>query len=206
VSDVAWADIRRALLNVHGDRGERFLRELEIRRTGGTREDLLPRSQLLEAAAESVRTSFPRRTAELTATIRHAIWRCGVAGNGFHLDGLAAREDEALVEPDIFPSLTVLDRDMRGMVFLLPPSRLPLEIGRGTASDLRLMDHTVSRRQALFSRNAEGRITLEDLGSTAGSWIGERITRGPTPMQDRDTVRLCGVRLRFLEAVAAHTL
>ncbi|WP_441291244.1 sigma 54-interacting transcriptional regulator [Sorangium sp. KYC3313] len=50
-------------------------------------------------------------------------------------------------------------------------------VGRGEPSDLCLPDRTLSREHARFSLN-EGRILVEDLGSTNGTWIaGTRIER-----------------------------
>lgn len=195
--EAALADIRRALAD-----DERLHRELELRAGGAPPKGLLPRSVLLVRIDERLRPAFPSRIAELLSVVRPMIWPHGVAGLGFHLDGLAAREETVLGEPDVFPSLTVLHGGMCGMTYLLPHARLPMVIGRGQGCDLRLVDHTMSRRQALFSVDADGNTTLEDLRSTAGSWIGQTLTRGPTPMRDGDTIRLNGVRLRFFAKIA----
>lgn len=170
----ALADIRRAV-------DERRLRELERRAAREPAVSMLPRSTLYAECEDALRAAFPKRIAELLAVVRPMIWPHGVAGNGFHLDGLAAL-GPVDAEPDVHASLTVLHGRLAGMVYLLPLSRLPMDIGR--RADLVLGDHSVSRRQALFSRDADGRITVEDLGSTAGTWVGERITRGPTPLED----------------------
>lgn len=191
--EAALADIRRALAG-----NERLHRELERRAARESGTGLLPRSVLYRECEDALRAAFPLRIAELLAVVRPMVWPHGVAGNGFHLDGLAA-VGEVAVEADVHASLTVLHGRLAGMIYLLPVSRLPTDIGR--RADLVIADHTVSRRQALFSRDAEGRLTVEDLHSTAGTWIGERITRGPTPLEDGDLVRMNGIRVRFHAAL-----
>ena len=46
-------------------------------------------------------------------------------------------------------------------------------LGRGAGSDLRFEDDTVSRRHARLAVDAEGHWTLEDLGSSNGTWRRE---------------------------------
>ncbi len=52
-------------------------------------------------------------------------------------------------------------------------------LGRGADSELRFEDDTVSRRHARLAVDAEGHWTLEDLGSSNGTWRreGERWVR-----------------------------
>jgi hypothetical protein len=46
-------------------------------------------------------------------------------------------------------------------------------LGRGAGSELRFEDDTVSRRHARLAVDAEGHWTLEDLGSSNGTWRRE---------------------------------
>jgi pSer/pThr/pTyr-binding forkhead associated (FHA) protein len=46
-------------------------------------------------------------------------------------------------------------------------------LGRGAGNELRFEDDTVSRRHARLAVDAEGQWTLEDLGSSNGTWRQE---------------------------------
>src|SRR5262245_42487598 len=61
---------------------------------------------------------------------------------------------------------------------------VPLEVdraivvGRHESADVRLEDAGLSRQHARFGVNEDGVVTVEDLGSTNGTWIdGRRVTR-----------------------------
>jgi len=67
-----------------------------------------------------------------------------------------------------------------------------MTIGRAPGSTLQLDDPGVSRRQAriLINGNGVGEVTLEDAGSSYGTWLdGERID-GPTPLHDGARIRV----------------
>ena len=56
-------------------------------------------------------------------------------------------------------------------------------VGRGDDCDLTLDDDKASRRHARLTATADGTITIEDLGSTNGTYVGAvRITE-PTPVR-----------------------
>jgi pSer/pThr/pTyr-binding forkhead associated (FHA) protein len=62
-------------------------------------------------------------------------------------------------------------------------------LGRGAGSELRFEDDTVSRRHARLAVDAEGHWTLEDLGSSNGTWRREegswvRVTRIELALDD----------------------
>jgi FhaA, N-terminal domain/FHA domain len=70
-------------------------------------------------------------------------------------------------------------------------------IGRGTGSDLQLMDQGVSRRHADV-HVADGRATIQDLGSTNGTSVNGH-TVGTQPLQHGDVIRVGHTRLVFHE-------
>jgi putative peptide zinc metalloprotease protein len=87
---------------------------------------------------------------------------------------------------------------MPGELELVLPdrTRIPvlgeITIGRSPESTLRLDDASVSRRQARISINGsgEGEATLEDSGSSYGTWLdGERVN-GPTALHDGARIRV----------------
>jgi pSer/pThr/pTyr-binding forkhead associated (FHA) protein/Zn-dependent protease len=65
--------------------------------------------------------------------------------------------------------------------------RIPLgeqvTIGRASDNTLRLSDPTVSRHHARISPTARG-ATLEDTGSTSGTWVDGRRIAAPVPLRD----------------------
>ena len=78
-----------------------------------------------------------------------------------------------------------------------------LELGREADEDGRLGDDPeLSRRHARIWRADDGRLMVEDLGSTNGTFVnGERIS-GPTGLDTGDTVALGDTALRVLAPVA----
>src|SRR4051794_9400389 len=77
--------------------------------------------------------------------------------------------------------------------------RIPLTeqvtIGRASDNTVRLNDPTVSRHHARISPTARG-ATLEDAGSTAGTWLDGRRIGAPAPV--RDGAKIALGRLSFL--------
>ena len=69
-------------------------------------------------------------------------------------------------------TLTVLSGINAGQVFALDGT--DHVIGRGTEADLWVEDGGVSRRHARVTCAADGRFFLEDLGSTNGTFVGDR--------------------------------
>lgn len=69
-------------------------------------------------------------------------------------------------------------------------------IGRSSDLDMVLVEDMVSRKHAKITFNA-GRITIEDLGSTNGTFVnGIRLSQ-PRKLKPGDIVRVGGTDLRF---------
>src|SRR5215218_6193939 len=66
-----------------------------------------------------------------------------------------------------------------------------LHIGRSAGAEGRLGDDPeISRQHARFSRDAQGQLVVEDLGSTNGTYVnGQRIS-GPRVLNPGDTVQM----------------
>jgi len=80
---------------------------------------------------------------------------------------------------------------------LLRPE-VPLVIGRTEPSDLRISDRRLSRTHARFVLSA-GRILVEDLGSTNGTWLaGQRIEKTSLELGDEILVGGLTARVHFL--------
>lgn len=69
-------------------------------------------------------------------------------------------------------------------------------IGREAASTIRLMDDGVSRRHALVVRAADS-VTIEDSGSTNGTWVNGRRLSSRHWLRAGEEVRIGSVTLRF---------
>jgi hypothetical protein len=71
----------------------------------------------------------------------------------------------------------------------------PFVIGRSPTADLVIRDRRVSRRHAHIARTTEG-FMLADLGSTNGTWIGERrISQVEVAAGDRIALGAASLRL-----------
>jgi transcriptional regulator with PAS, ATPase and Fis domain len=67
----------------------------------------------------------------------------------------------------------------------------PVTVGRRSPADIAIPDPALSRTHARFEVTPDGRVTVEDLGSTNGTWLrGERI--GTVEMRPGDEVVLGG--------------
>src|SRR3954462_5161709 len=88
--------------------------------------------------------------------------------------------------PDAQPAaacLVVLSGSNVGEVYRIEKDQVV--IGRGDKVDLRLVDEGISREHVRLSRE-EGRIVLEDLGSTNGTYCnGQRVARQPLAEGDK---------------------
>jgi len=71
-----------------------------------------------------------------------------------------------------------------------------LVIGRGADCDIRINDHSVSRRHAEIRPGAGG-WTLEDLGSTNGVRLNGRALEGAQPLSAGDRVELGSTEIVF---------
>jgi diguanylate cyclase (GGDEF)-like protein len=81
------------------------------------------------------------------------------------------------------PTLVVLSGSNVGEMYRLEKDQMV--IGRGDKVDLRLVDEGISREHVRLSK-AEGRVVLEDLGSTNGTYCnGQRVARHPLVEGDK---------------------
>lgn len=62
-------------------------------------------------------------------------------------------------------------------------------LGRGQPSEIRIASESVSRRHARIVVT-EDTVTVEDLGSTNGVYVGNRRIRDPERLQDGETIRI----------------
>jgi predicted component of type VI protein secretion system len=65
-------------------------------------------------------------------------------------------------------------------------------LGRSPECDLSLQDTYLSSRHARFS-NEDGELTIEDLGSTNGTYVNQEIVEGRYALERGDIVQLGGV-------------
>jgi S-DNA-T family DNA segregation ATPase FtsK/SpoIIIE len=63
-------------------------------------------------------------------------------------------------------------------------------VGRAAGCEIVLGDTTLSRRHARFDVTATGEVTIADLDSHNGTWVGDRPVVDPEPLADDVTVRL----------------
>ena len=64
-------------------------------------------------------------------------------------------------------------------------------VGAAPGSDLRIPDPSVSRRHCLlFTGRGTGARWVADLGSRNGTWLNGRRIRQPSPLRDRDCIRV----------------
>jgi diguanylate cyclase (GGDEF)-like protein len=91
------------------------------------------------------------------------------------------------VSPDR-ATLTVLSGLNAGQVFAL--DNLDHIIGRGTEADLWVEDPAISRNHAQVSRSPDGRFTIQDLGSTNGTFVSGRRVEGRVDLQNGDRVQV----------------
>jgi len=110
-------------------------------------------------------------------------------------DGLAPEGDG--VGPELQPRLEVVaakGHDPGRMFDVSAGARL----GRAAGSDVHIDDSYASAAHARIYPRA-GRVYIEDLGSTNGTFInGRQITR-PIPLEVNDTVRIGDTELRYRE-------
>ncbi|BCL13622.1 FHA domain-containing protein [Micromonospora sagamiensis] len=104
--------------------------------------------------------------------------------------------------PELLPVLTVAGGPMRGARFRLRPG--PLVIGRASTVDIVVDDAHLSRRHAVV-RSEGDTVTLNDLGSTNGTWLNDRRIFDVVPLTDGDVIRLGRTELRFFDPGVALT-
>ena len=66
-----------------------------------------------------------------------------------------------------------------------------LQIGRSAGAEGRLGDDPeISRQHARITRNPQGQLVVEDLGSTNGTYLNRRRITAPAPLQRGDRVKI----------------
>jgi two-component system, cell cycle response regulator len=70
-------------------------------------------------------------------------------------------------------------------------------LGRGEDADIRVPDNSVSRRHAKIEPTTDGYYVL-DLGSTNGTFVGDKSAAGPELLRDGDYVRVGNCIYKFL--------
>jgi pSer/pThr/pTyr-binding forkhead associated (FHA) protein len=113
-----------------------------------------------------------------------------------------------ITEGNVMNELIFVERHpMSGRIVPLEPGTT---IGR-EGCDVVLADPEVSRRHAIV-RVVDGGPAIEDLGSTNGTWLNDRLARGPRALHQGDIlrfgqtvweVRAPSARTRIAEAPAA---
>ncbi|HSN03088.1 MAG TPA: FHA domain-containing protein, partial [Acidimicrobiales bacterium] len=91
-------------------------------------------------------------------------------------DGTRRKRGQALALKYIEP------RELKGERIDVDPA---VVIGRSVDCDVILNDHYLSSRHARLA-NDDGELTLEDLGSTNGSYVNQELVRGRVQLQRGD--------------------
>jgi diguanylate cyclase (GGDEF)-like protein len=78
-----------------------------------------------------------------------------------------------------------------------PLGDMPVVIGRGEDCDVRISDHSVSRRHARIEQMPQG-VFVSDLVSTNGTFVNDRQIDGRLQLSDGDYVRVGNCIYRFL--------
>jgi diguanylate cyclase (GGDEF)-like protein len=78
-----------------------------------------------------------------------------------------------------------------------PLTDRPLALGRAEDSDIRLTDHSVSRRHARIEPAADG-FFVSDQNSTNGTFVNDRQLDGPRLLRDGDYLRVGNCLYRYL--------
>lgn len=78
-----------------------------------------------------------------------------------------------------------------------------LQIGRSADNDIAIDDAEVSRRHAQLSQRPNGHYTIEDLGSTNGTFVNGVRCQGVVHLKDEDIIDFGdSIRLQYFEPVA----
>lgn len=83
-------------------------------------------------------------------------------------------EEAAELRQSPFARVTVLLYQRDGATTVYLRAGVPVVIGRDAAADVCLDDRSLSRKHASFLLSEDGSVTIEDLGSTNGTWVGGR--------------------------------
>ena len=119
-----------------------------------------------------------------------------VTGGGYVVgDGLAPHGDAP--GPELQPRLEVIAAKGHepGHLFDVGAGA---RLGRAAGSEVHIDDSYASAAHARIYRRG-GRIFLEDLGSTNGTFVNGRAVTRPIPLEVNDTVRIGDTELRYRE-------
>ncbi len=95
---------------------------------------------------------------------------------------------------------TFLRMDAGGIIREIPLARLAIcGFGRVPSNTVVLDDSLASREHAMIRRNASGHCTLNDLGSTNGTWLNGRQVLGPTQLTSGDRIRIGRQIIEFVQ-------
>src|SRR5947208_13561519 len=78
-----------------------------------------------------------------------------------------------------------------------PMGEAPLVVGRGEDCDIRIQDHSVSRKHARVEPTNDG-VFVSDLMSTNGTFVNDRLIEGSSLLHDGDYLRIGNCIYRFL--------
>lgn len=189
--------------------GRRLTREMDVRRTVGTRGVIAPNQFHVAVSAQDHEAVIAKMetavTADLAGYAREHAKEEGYVLMGpvkvtFETDtGLGA--GEFLVRSDIVegpgggpPGAVVTAEGKR-----IEVSSDPITIGRHPDCDVVLNDPEVSRQHAEVRRNPDDptEITVVDLGSLNGTKLNGAGVKQPRPLQDGDTITIGVHTLRF---------
>ena len=100
-------------------------------------------------------------------------------------------------------SLKFISGKYQGGEFPLTPGK-QLIIGRSPELELALVEDMVSRKHAKLTVTDDGRVSIEDLGSSNGTFVnGEQIAR-PTRLKDGDRILIGTSILKLVKLDAAQ--
>ncbi len=102
---------------------------------------------------------------------------------------------------------TYLRIETGGAVCEIPVARLGIcGFGRAPSNTVVLDDKLASREHAMIRRNASGHCTLNDLGSTNGTWLNGRPVQAPTQLKSGDRIQIGRTIMQFVQEAAPAEL
>lgn len=87
------------------------------------------------------------------------------------------------------PCLTFLSGGPVGLVYTLAPGTETL-VGRGSEADIPIEEPRVSRRHAVFKVNSKGHVTIEDQGSSNGTFVNGQRVKKRKELEDGDRIQV----------------